>query len=141
MARRFFRNTGWKPCRGISCKVGLIITLSHRLTRFRFGHRADPPTYALVEWLFIRILSLIYFMAFASLAVQITGLIGSHGILPAGDYLQAVHDRFGSQSYGLVPTVFWLHAGDAYLKAVCVAGALLPPVLISGSAQRPILLR
>ncbi len=113
---------------------------THRLTRFLFGHRAEPPTYALVEWLFIRILGLIYFVAFASLAVQITGLIGSHGILPAGDYLQAIYDRFGSQSYGLVPTVFWLNSGDAFLKAVCVAGAVLALVLIAGYAQRLILI-
>ena len=115
-------------------------TLFHLLNRFLFGHRAEPSTYALVEWLFIRILGLVYFIAFSSLAVQITGLIGSHGILPAGDYLPAIYDRFGSQSYWLVPTVFWLNSGDAFLKAVCVAGAVLALLLIAGCAQRPILI-
>src|SRR5258706_9990840 len=60
--------------------------LLDRLTRFVSGHRAAPTAYVLVDWLFIRLLGLIYLVAFASLAVQITGLIGSHGILPAGDY-------------------------------------------------------
>jgi hypothetical protein len=115
-------------------------TLVQLLTRFLFDHGAGPPTYALVEWLFFRILGLIYLMAFASLAVQITGLIGSHGILPAGEYLQAIYARFGSQSYGLVPTVFWLNFGDALLKAVCVAGAVLAVVLIVGYTQRLILI-
>jgi hypothetical protein len=130
-----------RPPQGITHRlVAAYHTLFHRLTRFLFGHRAEPPSYALVEWLFIRILGLIYFMAFASLAVQITGLIGSHGILPAGDYLHAIYDRFGSQSYGLVPTVFWLNSGDAFLKAVCVAGAMLALVLVAGYAQRLILI-
>jgi len=130
----------WPPSQWAYRLVAAHRTLFHLLTRFLFGHRAEPPTYALVEWLFIRILGLIYFMAFASLAVQITGLIGSRGILPAGDYLQAIYDRFGSQSYGLVPTVFWLNSGDAFLKAVCVAGAVLALVLIAGYAQRLILI-
>jgi lipase maturation factor 1 len=140
MASTSFISNGWKLCRGISYKVGLIKTLFQLLTRFLSCHRAEPPTYALVEWLFIRILGLIYFMAFASLAVQITGLIGSHGLLPAGDYLQAIHDRFGSQSYALVPTLFWLNSGDAFLKAVCVTGAVLALVLLAGYAQRLILI-
>ena len=42
------------------------------------------------RWLFLRALGLIYFSAFYSLVFQIRGLIGPQGILPAGDYLQAV---------------------------------------------------
>src|SRR5438552_2814898 len=87
-------------------------TVLNRLSRFLSGPQAGPPTYALVEWLFIRVLGLTYFVAFASLAVQITGLIGSHGILPAADFLQSIHNHLGSQSYWLAPTVFWLNSSD-----------------------------
>jgi hypothetical protein len=36
----------------------------------------------LVSWLFLHLLALIYLTAFASLSVQITGLVGETGILP-----------------------------------------------------------
>jgi len=128
------------PGRWLNRLVAACRTRFHDLTHRLFAQPAEPPIHALVEWLFIRILGLIYFVAFASLAVQITGLIGSRGILPAGDYLQAIHNRFGSQSYWLVPTVFWLNSGDTFLKAVCVAGAVLALVLCAGYAQRLILI-
>lgn len=43
-------------------------------------------TYLLSRWLFLRLLGLVYLIAFASLAVQITGLVGEHGLLPAGPF-------------------------------------------------------
>jgi len=47
---------------------------------------ASEPTYMLAGWLFLRLLGLIYFVAFVSLATQIKGLVGSKGILPATDF-------------------------------------------------------
>ena len=35
------------------------------------------------RWLFLRLLGVVYLIAFASLAVQITGLVGEHGLLPS----------------------------------------------------------
>src|ERR1700693_4837950 len=70
-------------------------TLFYPLTRFTFGRNISPLRYAGVEWSFLRILAAIYFIAFASFGLQITGLIGARGILPAGRYLTAVHDTLG----------------------------------------------
>ena len=67
---------------------------------------------------FCEILAAIYFIAFASFGVQITGLIGARGILPAGRYLPAVHETFGPQAYWIAPTVFWLAHGDALARSV-----------------------
>jgi hypothetical protein len=36
----------------------------------------------LVNWLFLRLLALIYFAAFTSLVGQVAGLVGADGILP-----------------------------------------------------------
>ena len=47
------------------------------------------------RWIFLRALGLIYFSAFYSLIGQIRGLIGPAGILPAGEYLQAVANSAG----------------------------------------------
>src|ERR1051325_10553137 len=62
----------------------------YHLTRFFFGARLELARYALSEWLFIKALGIIYCIAFASLGIQITGLIGSRGILPVADYLRAM---------------------------------------------------
>ena len=58
-----------------------------------------PLKFAKVEWLFLRLLAAIYLIAFASLAVQITGLIGAHGILPLSGYLAAVSRALGARGY------------------------------------------
>src|ERR1700691_6203037 len=68
----------------------------HQVTRFTFGRRISPLRHATVEWLFLKALAAIYFIAFASLAVQITGLAGARGILPAGQYFDAVRQTFGA---------------------------------------------
>src|SRR5207249_9238502 len=51
------------------------------------------------RWIFLRALGLIYYSAFFSLLPQIRGLIGPHGILPAGEYLRALAERFGHTAY------------------------------------------
>jgi hypothetical protein len=56
--------------------------------------------------------------------MQAPGLVGSHGILPYGDYLEAVRESLGRVGYWEVPSVLWLHPSDAALAAVWVAGAL-----------------
>src|SRR2546427_324054 len=45
------------------------------------------PTHLLSRWLFLRLLGVIYFIAFVSLALQITGLVGEPGIPPARTFL------------------------------------------------------
>ncbi|MDQ6664489.1 MAG: lipase maturation factor family protein [Acidobacteriota bacterium] len=82
-----------------------------------------PPSYTGACWLFRKILGLIYLTAFVSLGLQITGLIGSQGILPAADFLKAVREQHGTSAYWDVPTVFWWASGDAALRIVCAAGA------------------
>ena len=72
----------------------------YQLTRFTFGRKFSPLRYAGVEWLFLRILAAIYFVAFASFGMQITGLIGARGILPVGRYLAAVREAFGCRTTG-----------------------------------------
>src|SRR5881628_291354 len=57
------------------------------------------------RWIFLRALGLIYYSAFFSLLPQIRGLIGPHGILPAGEYLRALAERFGHTAYWYAPTL------------------------------------
>jgi hypothetical protein len=111
-------------------------TLFYHLTRLTFGRRILLLRYAGVEWIFLRILAAIYFIAFTSVAVQVTGLIGEHGIAPLGRFLTAVSQNFGARGYGMLPTVFWFAHGDAMLQGVCVAGAVISIVLLLGYFER-----
>jgi predicted DCC family thiol-disulfide oxidoreductase YuxK len=99
--------------------------LLSRLTKILWGPELQAESYALVSWIFLRLLGAIYIAAFASLGVQIVGLIGQNGILPVGDYLAAAHRAFGDSAYRVLPTLFWVNSGDTVLVAGTVVGALL----------------
>ena len=85
---------------------------------------------------FLRVLGLIYFVAFVSFGTQAAGLVGTRGILPFGEYLRAVRDAWGSAAYWNVPTVLWLHPTDMALKAVWLTGCLCGLIAILGKWQR-----
>ena len=96
----------------------------------------SADSYALVRAVFVRLLGIVYLIAFASFGVQMVGLVGSDGILPAAEFLERVRDIFGASSYRLVPTVFWVSASDAALTAGIFAGVALSVCLIVGFLQR-----
>jgi len=84
----------------------------------------------------LRALGIIYFMAFVSLGVQAQGLLGSRGILPFADFLQAARDSVGSAAYWDLPSVLWLNWSDAALHTVWILGAVCALVAAIGYRQR-----
>jgi hypothetical protein len=74
------------------------------------------------RWLFLRWLGFIYFSAFFSLIFQIRGLIGPEGILPAGDYLQAVAHSLPRARFLYAPTLLWFSSSSHMLVVLCWAG-------------------
>ena len=107
-------------------------TFFYHLTRVTFGKSIRPLETAKVEWLFLRLLGAIYLAAFASLAVQITGLAGTRGILPLSGYLAGLSKALGARAYWEAPTIFWVAHGDRILEAACWVGAGISVLLISG---------
>src|SRR5256884_2685657 len=97
------------------------------------------PTYVLSRWLFLRLLGLVYVIAFVSLALQVTGLVGEHGILPATAFLDRTRALYGGAAYRLFPTLCWLGAGDGALRVLCWGGAALSLLVVAGVAQAPVL--
>ncbi len=95
--------------------------------------------YRLAGWLFLRLLGAVYLVAFVSLWVQVDGLLGSRGILPAARYLATATRVLGPERYRLLPTLFWLGAGDGALHAACAAGVVLALLLIAGVVEAPAL--
>jgi len=82
------------------------------------------------RWIFLRALGLIYFSAFLSLVFQVCGLIGPAGILPAGEYLQAVATSVGHARYWYAPTLLWFTASSRMLSGLCWTG-LFASVLVT----------
>ncbi len=79
--------------------------------------------YLWARWLFLRALGLIALSAFYSLAFQIHGLIGPHGILPAGRYLARVAAAYpGPARFWFAPTLLWIASGDGALTLLVAAG-------------------
>src|SRR5260370_35046709 len=87
-----------------------------------------PPNYVLARWLFLRLLGVIYLIAFVSLAVQITGLVGEHGILPARLFLERARDLYGGAASRVFPTLCWLGAGEGMPRGRSPGGAVLVPL-------------
>jgi lipase maturation factor 1 len=110
------------------------------ITRFFWGEKLPPYTYAVSSWIFLRAVALIYLIAFLSLDVQVKGLIGSHGILPAKDFLDYAYQKIGSRAYTVVPTIFWLKSTDLFLQIVCWSGVVFSVLLFIGFAQPLMLL-
>ena len=108
----------------------------YRVTVFLWGKHLEPASYEIATRWFLACLGFIYLIAFASLGVQITGLVGTRGILPASRFLAAVRESYGPEAWLRVPTIFWLTASDVSLKLVCIAGAVVSLAIILGFARR-----
>jgi predicted DCC family thiol-disulfide oxidoreductase YuxK len=110
-----------------------------KLTQLAWGRNPEPSSYVLSRWVFLRLLGLVYLIAFLSLRRQVVGLIGTHGILPVGNFLEAVQRNFGSQAYRLFPTIAWISSSDTALKFICSVGALLGALVTVGIVTGPAL--
>jgi lipase maturation factor len=112
-----------------------------RLRRWR-GRLGPPPTYWLTRFVILRLLGVVYFFAFLSLATQVLPLIGSHGLLPAGPFLDRVGDYFGSRLDGFLrfPSVFWIDTSDTLLLTLAWTGVVLSLLVVLGFANSILLL-
>ena len=83
------------------------------------AHNSSWNSYLLSHYLFLRLLALCFAVAFVSLWLEIDGLIGSEGITPAAPYLERVAQyNPGWERFRLLPSLFWLGAGDTVLKGI-----------------------
>ena len=94
------------------------------LLRWLFDSRSGASNRLIPRWLFLRALALIYFSAFYSLLFQIRGLIGPNGVLPAGQYLEAVARALGPSRFWFAPTLLWISSSAHMLLFLCWSGLL-----------------
>lgn len=100
----------------------------------RFFQPAEE--YQLISWLFLKLLALIYFAAFLSLTVQITGLVGPNGILPFQELLDHVFGEFGYSAWWRLPNIFWLNSSDFALQGAGILGCIFSVFLFIGYRQK-----
>ncbi len=108
------------------------------VTRFFWGNHLEIPSYHFSDWLFLRVLAGIYLIAFVSLGIQIKGLVGSAGILPVANFLEAVQNQTGMERFWNFPTLAWLNGSDGFLLFLSFGGAALSALALIGFA--PVLL-
>ncbi len=80
-----------------------------------------PP--ALVWGLVPRLVGVLYVVAFASISVQVIGLVGSRGVSPARAQLEAMRTHFpGPLRFVRLPTWLWLDCSDTTLRLLPLLG-------------------
>ncbi|MCK6456768.1 MAG: lipase maturation factor family protein [Phycisphaerae bacterium] len=113
--------------------------LLSRVTLRLWGGAPNDSTYHLARSYFLRGLGVVYLFAFVSLLVQMPGLIGRQGILPAAEFIEAVRDHLGPSGFWRLPTLCWWASGDGFLSALAWIGVVAAALLIAGVLPRMVL--
>jgi hypothetical protein len=89
----------------------------------------------------LRLLGIIYAIAFLVAINQILPLIGSQGFLPVDIFMNRVKNALGSGASGFLrlPSVFWLAHSDRALLIGAWIGFILSLVVVAGYANAPLL--
>ena len=97
----------------------------------------DEPAhnrFVIASWLFLRALAVIHLIAFVSAWTQLSGLVGPHGLLPAQDFFNAVHEQLGAGAYHALPSLCWIFGAGKFLPVLCATGVVLSLLLFVGIA-------
>jgi predicted DCC family thiol-disulfide oxidoreductase YuxK/uncharacterized membrane protein YphA (DoxX/SURF4 family) len=113
-------------------------SLAARVVHLLVGDLVGPPRFRLTRAVFLRALALVYLVAFVSLGVQVHGLVGEAGLLPAGEFLEWAQRLRGGEAVLLLPTLGWLGAGDTALSVMCYGGAAAAALAALGFSQGPL---
>jgi hypothetical protein len=91
----------------------------------------------LTRFAMLRLLGFVYAVAFLSAARQLVPLIGAHGLLPVGAFVDGVREKLGSswQGFELLPSLFWVSHSDFALQAVAWTGFALSCLVVAGFAN------
>ncbi len=97
----------------------------------------EGSSYWLTRFFLLRLLGLIYAVAFLVAANQIVPLIGTHGLLPLPLFMERVREVFGSSlgAFLHLPSLFWFFHSDRALVVVAWIGAALSIVVLAGYAN------
>ena len=93
--------------------------------------------YWLTRFVLLRVLGLVYFVAFLCLAQQLLPLLGHDGLTPVPLFLRHLEAHFGSRQAAFFefPSLFWLDASDGFMLAMAWLGVGLSVVVLAGFAN------
>ncbi len=97
----------------------------------------NPPTYWLTRFVILRLLGIIYAVAFLVLINEVVPLIGSDGLLPADIFIRHVSNGLGSTNAAFMrlPSLFWfIHSDDSLLITAWI-GFVLSCIVAAGYAN------
>jgi hypothetical protein len=95
----------------------------------------DPSTYELTRFAILRLLALVYFVAFLIVLMQFEPLLGSRGLLPIAPWLAFQKEHLGAEAYWRIPTLFWLGPSDGATRVACWAGLALSGAALLGATN------
>ncbi len=97
----------------------------------------NPSSYWLTRFVILRLLGVIYAVAFLVAANQILPLIGSHGLLPLDQFLERVQHSLGGTWPGVrrLPSIFWINHSDTMLITTAWIGVALSCGVVAGYAN------
>lgn len=101
------------------------------------GQGKNKRTYWLTRFMILRLLGIVYAVAFLVAINEIVPLIGSNGLLPLDIFLDNVAQALGSNWEGFkrLPSLFWFVHSDSALLTVAWIGFILSCLLIAGYAN------
>jgi|CXWL01.1.fsa_nt_gi predicted DCC family thiol-disulfide oxidoreductase YuxK len=108
-----------------------------RLTRLLWGESPVPAPIDCTARLVVAGIGACYLIGFVSLGVQIRGLLGAEGVMPAAAMLGAAKAQLGSSRFWTLPTLGWLWASDSALIGYCWLGSLASLGMMIGVASGP----
>jgi hypothetical protein len=90
-------------------------------------------TYWLTRFVLLRLLGAVYAVAFLVAGRQLVPLIGSHGLLPVGSFVDRVTAYFGSTwgAFLKLPSLFWFDHSDTVLLTVSWIGFALSCLFVA----------
>ncbi|HEY3821398.1 MAG TPA: lipase maturation factor family protein [Polyangiaceae bacterium] len=93
----------------------------------------EPATYELTRFAVLRLLALVYLVAFLALAYQLDPLLGSHGLLPVPSFMHLARANLGAAAYWRIPSLLWLFgSSDGVMHVLCWAGIALSAAALCG---------
>jgi len=102
---------------------------------------SNKSDYWLTRFVFLRLLGLVFFIAFLTTANHVVPLLGENGLLPADNYLDFLESRFESKSEAFfnLPSIFWIYISDNFLQIIAWMGVGLSLIVLLGYANIPIM--
>jgi hypothetical protein len=95
------------------------------------------PSYWLTRFMILRLLGIIYAVAFLVAINQVLPLIGSHGLTPVSLYIKNINQMLGGtgSSFMRLPSLFWFWHSDTALVTFSWIGFILSCLVAAGYAN------